>query len=95
MATGRADGRITFWNVNTKKEIITIQGHQKEVSSVNFSPDGKRLASGDTDGNIKLWSFDLDFLMKESCDLVRNYLTYNPNVSESDRHLCDGIATKQ
>ena len=95
VATGRADGRITFWNVNTKKEIITIQGHQKEVSSVNFSPDGKRLASGDTDGNIKLWSFDLDFLMKESCDLVRNYLTYNPNVSESDRHLCDGIATKQ
>ncbi|MGK7873838.1 MAG: hypothetical protein AB4426_11160 [Xenococcaceae cyanobacterium] len=34
-----------------------------------------------------------DALMERSCDWVRGYLLNNPNVSESDKHLCDGIGT--
>jgi hypothetical protein len=38
---------------------------------------------------------DLNALMGRSCDWVRVYL-HNPNsgVKEEDRHLCDGIGTK-
>ena len=38
---------------------------------------------------------DLNALMERSCDWVRVYL-HNPNsdVREEDRHLCDGIGTK-
>ena len=38
---------------------------------------------------------DLNALMGRSCDWVRAYL-HNPNsgVKEEDRHLCDGIGTK-
>ncbi len=38
---------------------------------------------------------DLNALMGRSCDWVRVYLD-NPNsgVKEEDRHLCDGIGTK-
>jgi hypothetical protein len=47
-------------------------------------------------GQIKLWDLNLDSLMAKSCDWVRSYLQ-NPTakLSESDRHLCDGIGTKQ
>ena len=34
---------------------LTLKGHSAEISSVAFSPDGKRLASGNYDETIKLW----------------------------------------
>ncbi len=80
-------------------EIRTLQGHDHWVYSVSFSPDGQTLATGSEDKTIKLWNlntaWDLDSLMGRSCDWVRNYLQYNPNVSESDKHLCDGIGTQK
>jgi hypothetical protein len=33
--------------------------------------------------------------MGRSCDWVLPYLLSNINVSESDKHLCDGIGTKK
>jgi len=76
------------------RERNRLQGHDGFVKSVSFSADGKTLASGSDDKTIKLWNLpdlELDSLMGRSCDLVRGYLQNNPNVSESDRHLCDGI----
>ena len=76
------------------RERNRLQGHDGSVSSVSFSADGKTLASGSSDNAIKLWNLpdlELDSLMGRSCDSVRGYLQNNPNVSESDRHLCDGI----
>jgi hypothetical protein len=34
---------------------------------------------------------DLDDLLVRGCNWVRDYLQTNPNVSESDRSLCDGV----
>ncbi|WP_354636087.1 serine/threonine-protein kinase [Planktothricoides raciborskii] len=34
----------------------TLVGHTQEVQSVKFSPDGQTLASGSTDGTVKLWN---------------------------------------
>ncbi len=65
------------------------------VNSISFSPDGKTLASGSDDKTIKLWNLDPDFLIRRSCDRIRNYLQHNPNVSESDRRLCDGIGNPE
>jgi WD40 repeat protein len=33
-----------------------LQGHDKAITSVKFSPDGNYLASGSYDSTIKLWS---------------------------------------
>ena len=80
------------------RERNRLQGHDDVVRSVSFSPDGKTLASGSGDTTIKLWNLpdlELDPLMGRSCDWVRGYLQNNPNVSQSDRHLCDGIGTQK
>ncbi|MCC5666113.1 hypothetical protein LC653_19845 [Nostoc sp. CHAB 5784] len=100
LASGSEDKTIKLWNLETGKEIHTLTGHDNPVYSVSFSPDGKTLASGSVDKTIKLWNLDfwnldLDTLIGRSCDWVRGYLQNNPNVSESDRHLCDGIGTQK
>ena len=72
-----------------------LEGHREWVYSVVFSPDGLTLASASADETIILWNFDFDDLLKRGCDWVRGYLESSSSVSDSDRHLCDGIPTNQ
>jgi WD40 repeat protein len=95
LASGSTDKTIKLWNLATGNQITTLKGHDSWVNSVSFSPDGKTLASGSTDKTIKLWNLYLDHLLVRGCDWVGGYLKNNPNVSESDRTLCDDIPTQK
>jgi hypothetical protein len=35
--------------------LLTLSGHERWVSSVAFSPDGKRIVSGSEDDTLKVW----------------------------------------
>ena len=35
--------------------MCTLAGHEDEVRSVAFSPDGKRVVSGSSDKLVKIW----------------------------------------
>src|SRR5262245_55116175 len=35
--------------------VATLTGHQSEVTAIAFSPDGKRLVSGGSDGTVRVW----------------------------------------
>jgi WD40 repeat protein len=35
--------------------LFSLQGHNKDILSVAFSPDGNYLASGSSDHTVKLW----------------------------------------
>jgi hypothetical protein len=41
--------------VATGKKIHVLEGHQGPISTLSFSPDGKRLATGSYDTTIRLW----------------------------------------
>jgi WD40 repeat protein len=48
-------GLIVVWDAQTGKRLAALSGHTDEVLAVQFSPDGRLLASGGKDALIKLW----------------------------------------
>ncbi len=60
------------------------------LEDISFSPDGSKIALAGVDG-ISLLSLDIDELLVRGCNWARDYLKNNPNVKESDRHLCDDV----
>ncbi len=58
--------RIILWDVKKGREIKpSLKGSPTPVYSVSFSPDGKLLASGDTDGKIILWNVQRPYIIRE------------------------------
>ena len=68
IAIGSRDGRLELWDTKTGKKLLTIREEtEKNVSfrfgptqnnhsiSLDFSPDGAILTSGNLDGTIQLW----------------------------------------
>jgi len=56
IAAGASDGRIHFICAQTGEKILCpLRGHNSEVMSVSWSPDGTRLASGSLDARVLIW----------------------------------------
>lgn len=56
LASGSWDGTIHLWDVKRGEKIgQAMEGHIDGVTSVGFSPDGRKLASGSWDMTVHLW----------------------------------------
>jgi WD40 repeat protein len=56
LASGATDDRtIRLWKLEDRSYRV-LEGHDADVMTVAFSPDGLTLVSGDCDGGIRLWN---------------------------------------
>lgn len=49
------DNTFVVWDVETGKVIQIVRGHTSHVHRLRYSPDGRLLAAGETDGKVILW----------------------------------------
>jgi WD40 repeat protein len=49
------DSKVSLWEVATGRERARFLGHKGGISSLAYSPDGTRLASGSDDSTILIW----------------------------------------
>ncbi|MEG4812935.1 LpqB family beta-propeller domain-containing protein [Microcoleus sp. K5-D4] len=90
LLSASTDKMLRLWNIDGTL-LKTLKGNKDAVWSASFSPDGKAIASASADGTVMLWNFNLDDLLQQGCNGVRNYLQTNPIANQNNRHLCDGI----
>jgi WD40 repeat protein/serine/threonine protein kinase len=51
----RLPGNVKVWDAGNGQEVLSLKGHDEQVTSVAFSPDGQHLASGSYDRTVKVW----------------------------------------
>jgi WD40 repeat protein len=68
LAVGDGIGTVSLWDPATPAAVVhTLRGHTGEITSLEFSADGRRLASASRDGHARLWDVDTG---AELCDLA-------------------------
>ncbi|KDN33718.1 hypothetical protein RSAG8_13187, partial [Rhizoctonia solani AG-8 WAC10335] len=55
LASGSANGPVQVWAAEDGAPLISFGGHSKDITSVDFSPDGAHIVSSSTDNTI-LWA---------------------------------------
>jgi len=74
LASGSYDDHIILWNVATQQQVFQpLEGHDGDVFTVAFSPDGSTLASGSRDNTVILWN-------AATGELIRRLIGHKDNV---------------
>lgn len=81
MTVGGEDKTVRLWDAGKDEPILTLTGHTDWVDSVNFSPDGKLIASTGWDKMVKIWEVAtgrLEVSFKAHPESV-NAVAFHPN----------------
>lgn len=58
LASAGGDGVVQIWDLTAGQPLATLPGHGGAATSVQFSPDGRWLATGDLDGRLRIWGIE-------------------------------------
>ena len=58
LATASADGIARVYNVFTGACTALLQGHDNEISKIQFNPQGNKIITASSDQTCKVWSCD-------------------------------------
>jgi WD40 repeat protein len=94
---------VKLWELESGREVQTLQGHTGYVASVAFTPDGRHLASGSGDGTVKLWEVasarEVQTLRGHPNFFLLNFFLLHPvlsvAVSPDGHYLASGGANKK
>jgi WD40 repeat protein len=50
-----ADETALVWDIESGRRLLTLKGHTARVYGIAFDPQGKLLATSDTEGVVKIW----------------------------------------
>ena len=54
LAVGCANGKVKLWDSSTWTERATLNCHDRRVSAICFSPDGRTLVTGSEDATVRI-----------------------------------------
>ena len=77
------DKMVKVWEVESGRELITLQGHTRGVQCVAWASDSRVLISGGADGIMQVYAMDIDLLMS----LARSRVTRNLTPEECRKYL--------
>jgi WD40 repeat protein len=73
--------KVIIWDVAKKIVFHELQGHHASVLSLQWSPDGKILASGALDRRIKLWDTEGGLKTLELDDMGSQVQSFSPDIA--------------
>ena len=81
LAIAGTNGIIELWEIGKNPNLLfTIDQSKYLITHLKFTPDNQFLISGDSYGNIRVWSLNLDYLLKQGCQWIRDYWITNDSL---------------
>ena len=76
VVTVNTDGALNLCDVRSRHPLCSVQGHESWATAIALTDDGKVMATGDIDGNVKFWDgfaeVESDFRFSEFKKLSNN-----------------------
>jgi WD40 repeat protein/uncharacterized caspase-like protein len=99
IASASEDKTIKLWHIDGRL-LTTLPELGAGVMSVHFNPDGRTIVSGSIDNTVRIWRFDnnqtntleINQLVENGCQWVKDYLNNNSKVTLEDKQLCSNLS---